>query len=82
MLAASKVKMRGSEKIKPNMNRGNKILGKHIRQFLLPARAAQIRKLDLLILMPFSLPSPFSITRFNFFWLISIINQSFAFDPG
>ena len=24
-------------------------------------------KLDLLILMPFSLPSPFSITRFNFF---------------
>ena len=43
MLAASKVKMRGSEKIKANMNRGNKISGKHIRQFLLPARAAQIR---------------------------------------
>ena len=43
MLAASKVKMRGSEKIKANMNRGNKIFGKHIRQFLLPARAAQIR---------------------------------------
>ena len=32
MLAASKVKMRGSEKIKPNKNRGNKILGKHLRQ--------------------------------------------------
>ena len=46
---------RGSEKIKANMNRGNKIFGKHIRQFLLPARAAQICLLDLLILMPFSL---------------------------
>ena len=34
--------------------------------------------------MQFSLPSPFSITRFNFFCLyyISIINQSFAFSPG
>ena len=33
--AASKVKMRGSEKlIKVNMKTGNKTLGKHIRQFL------------------------------------------------
>ena len=30
MLAASKVKMSGSEKIKANMNTGNKIFGKHI----------------------------------------------------
>ena len=30
MLAASKVKMIGSEKIKANMNTGNKIFGKHI----------------------------------------------------
>ena len=36
MLAASKVKMSGSEKIKANMNTGNKIFGKHIpvRQLL------------------------------------------------
>ena len=36
MLEASKVKMSGSEKIKANMNTGNKIFGKHIpvRQFL------------------------------------------------
>ena len=35
MPAASKVKMSGSEiKIKANMNSGNKIFGKHIRQFL------------------------------------------------
>ena len=34
MLAASKVKMSGSEKIKVNMNTGNKIFGKYIRQFL------------------------------------------------
>ena len=32
-------------------------------------------------LISFSLPSPFSITRFNFFFM-SIINQSFAFSPG
>ena len=34
--------------------------------------------------MPFSLRSPFSITRLNFFLLFftSIINQSFAFSPG
>ena len=30
MLEASKVKMSGSEKIKANMNTGNKIFGKHI----------------------------------------------------
>ena len=30
----SKVKMRGSEKIKANMKTGDKILGKQIRQFL------------------------------------------------
>ena len=34
MLAASKVKMSGSEKITANMNTGDKILGKHMRQFL------------------------------------------------
>ena len=28
------VKMSGSEKIKANMNTGNKIFGKHMRQFL------------------------------------------------
>ena len=32
MLAASKVKMSGSEKTKVNMNTGNKIFGKYIRQ--------------------------------------------------
>ena len=32
--AGSKVKMSGSEKIKANMNTGNKIFGKLIRQFL------------------------------------------------
>ena len=31
MISASKVKMSGSEKIKANMNTGNKIFGKHIR---------------------------------------------------
>ena len=34
MLAASKVKMSGSEKIKANMNTAKKIFGKHIRQLL------------------------------------------------
>ena len=34
MLAASKVRMSGSEKIKVNMNIGKKICGKYIRQFL------------------------------------------------
>ena len=34
MLAASKVKMSGTEKIKANMNTVNKIFGKHIRQFV------------------------------------------------
>ena len=34
MIAASKVKMSGSDKIQVNMNTGNKIFGKHIRQFL------------------------------------------------
>ena len=32
--AANEVKMSRSEKIKANMNTGNKIYGKHIRQFL------------------------------------------------
>ena len=36
---------------------------------------------DLSILMPFSLPSPFRITRYNFVLFIGIINQSFAFSP-
>ena len=34
MLAASKVKMSGTEKIKANMNTVNKIFGKHIQQFV------------------------------------------------
>ena len=34
MLAASKVKMSDTERIKANMNTGNKIFGKHIRQFV------------------------------------------------
>ena len=34
MLAVSKVKMSGTERIKANMNTGNKIFGKHIRQFV------------------------------------------------
>ena len=34
MPAASKMKMRGSEKIKANMNTGNKIFGTYIRQCL------------------------------------------------
>ena len=34
LLAASKVKISGSEKIKANMNTGNKIFGMHVRQFL------------------------------------------------
>ena len=34
MLSANKVKMSGSEKTKANVNTGNKIFGKHIRQFL------------------------------------------------
>ena len=33
--ASGQVKMSGSEKIKANMNTGNKIFGNHIRQFLL-----------------------------------------------
>ena len=33
--ASGQLKMSGSEKIKANMNTGNKIFGKHIRQFLL-----------------------------------------------
>ena len=33
--ASGQVKMSGSEKMKANMNAGNKIFGKHIRQFLL-----------------------------------------------
>ena len=32
--AAGQVKMSGSEKVKANMNTGNKIFGKHIRKFL------------------------------------------------
>ena len=32
--ASGEVKMSGSERIKANMNTGNKIFGKHIRQFL------------------------------------------------
>ena len=32
--ASGQVKMSGREKIKANMNTGNKIFGKHIRQFL------------------------------------------------
>ena len=32
--ASGQVKMSGSEKIKENMNTGNKIFGNHIRQFL------------------------------------------------
>ena len=32
--ASGQMKMSGSEKIKANMNTGNKIFGKHIRQFL------------------------------------------------
>ena len=35
MLAASKVKMSGSEKIKSERNTSNKIFGEYIRQFLL-----------------------------------------------
>ena len=31
---SGQVKMNGSEKIKANMNTGNKIFGKHMRQFL------------------------------------------------
>ena len=31
---SGQVKMSGSEKIKANMNTGNKIFGKHMRQFL------------------------------------------------
>ena len=34
MIAASQLKMSGSYKIQANMNTGNKIFGKHIRQFL------------------------------------------------
>ena len=34
-----------------------------------------------LLIRSFSLPSPFSIIRFNFFLFISIINQSVAFSP-
>ena len=34
MIAASKVKMSGSDKIQVNMNTGNKTFDKHIRQFL------------------------------------------------
>ena len=34
MLAASKVKMSGTEKIKASMNTVNKIFGKHIQQFV------------------------------------------------
>ena len=34
MIAASKVKMSGSDKIQVNTNTGNKTFGKHIRQFL------------------------------------------------
>ena len=33
--ASGQVKMSGSEKITAKMNTGNKIFGKHIRQFLL-----------------------------------------------
>ena len=33
--ASGQLKMSGSEEIKANMNTGNKIFGKHIRQFLL-----------------------------------------------
>ena len=106
MIAASKMKMSGSDKIQVNMNTGNKTFGQHIRQFLHKNKkrlvvvqnngkerqkshvqiVLLIRKiesvlhvqiclvlvfcffcwLDLLILMPFSLPYPFSITRFNF----------------
>ena len=32
--ASGQVNMSGSEKMKANMNTGNKIFGKHIRQFL------------------------------------------------
>ena len=34
MIAASKVKMSGNDKIQANMNTGNKIFGKHIGQLL------------------------------------------------
>ena len=38
--------------------------------------------LDLLVLKPFSLSSPFSITRFNFFLCTRTIKQRFAFSLG
>ena len=41
--------------------------------------------LDLLIFLPSSLPSPFSIARFYFIFLFIIkylVNESFAFSPG
>ena len=34
MLAASKMKMSGSENIKAYMNTGNEIFGKHVRRFI------------------------------------------------
>ena len=49
MLAASKVKICRSEKIKANMSTGNKIFGQHIRQFLLKKKSVT-RKIDVLVI--------------------------------
>ena len=49
ILAASKVKMSDSEKIKENMNTGNKIFGKHIRQFFRKNNLWLTGKFDVLV---------------------------------
>ena len=45
--ASGQVKMSGSEKIKANMNTGNKIFGKHIGQFL--HKKCVTRKFEVLV---------------------------------